>query len=271
MPSTASNDLRTALALKLRKRAVVTEVEPVFALLEDTLDDALNEHLPDSAGDFTALKPREHELVILLAWERVCFSRASFYAPQASLNSKSGNVGFGSDRDTPFEKNTKLAKALREQYIALRDNQQANSNEPDNLDPAGDITVGELFRTDDVLGVTVPLTGTPPLLPVKLTLDSAVITGGAIVRWTTCEADDFLDLRILVSSSSGIYQDWNSDGKNGLPYCSADAEQVFKTPNNRGRAIKLVDLPVGSYFVVAVVVSRTNEVAYSNEITFTVA
>lgn len=268
MPTSAQ--IKASLSEKLINRATITQQEPVYSEVGSCLDDALNEHMPDAAGDYACLPSREHELVLLLAWERVCFSRASFYAPQPSLNLKSGAPGFGSDRDTPFKKCTDLAAVLRKRYELLSSTIKDRSAEDDDTNASGDITIGELVRADDVLGVVVPLSAAPRIRPVSLKLDSLVPGATeAVISWTSCPFDDYAETRVLLSQSAGIYQNWNSDGSNGVPYSSPASSTLFTTHDPKGRALKITGILAGvDYFVVVVVSSLRGDYAYSNELTF---
>lgn len=267
MPTSA--EIKTTLVTRLIAKAVVTQQEAVYAEVGSLLDEGYIEHLPDAAPNYTALEVRDYELVLLLGWERICLSRASFYAPQPSLNMKSGAPGFGSDRDTPFEKNTKLATLLRKRYETLRSAISENSDDDDDTNPSGDIFVGELIRHDDILGVNVPISAAPAITSPTAAL-GAISGNTAVVSWTGTKHDEYADTRVLLSNTAGIYQNWNSDGTNGVPYASSTSTVAFTTIAAKGRAIKLTGLVSGTYYLVVVVRSLVDDYAYSNELTFTI-
>lgn len=260
-----SSQIRSSLEASLIAQAVITQQEPVYAQVGALLDAALTEHAPDYLKDYAQLPLREYELVILLGWERVCLSRASFYAPQPSLNMKSGNPGFGSDRDTPFNKNTAFAKQLRQRYVELKGNLTANSHDRDDSNASGDIEVGELYRSDDTLNVKLPLRNAPVIQPVILQLQSQ-FAGGCVIRWSECADDDFLTAYVLHSTVSPINENWNSDGTNGIPFACADSNILFTTQDHVSRGLKVVELPAGTAYFCVVVKSRSGRYAFSNEV-----
>jgi hypothetical protein len=163
-----------------------------------------------------------------------------------------------------------MALLLRKRYDTLSSTISEHSEEDDSTNSSGDIFVGELIRRDDILGVSVPLSAALRITPPTATLGTVSGTT-AIVSWTGTKHDDYADTKVLLSSTAGIYQNWNSDGTNGVPYASSSSSVAFTTIEHKGRAIKLTGLSPGTYFLVVVVRSLVDDYAYSNELTFTIA
>ncbi len=265
--------VKATLITRLRNQAQINQQEAVFndtAVLNDVMDAALIEHDADLGIDtagYAALPVREEELVLLLAWIRVCYARASFAAPQPSLITP-GHMAFGSDRDTPLKKNLALAKALRERYDQLLSDLEGDESD-DAEGAAGDITVGEFYRTDEVLSTHVPLL-TAPQMPAPVIAQRAVGAGYAIIGWEKMSSSTFRELFLFQSSSAGIHEEWNNDGLGGIPFVKSTATQIYSTTDNIRKAAKITSLAAGTYYFCAAVRDSSGNYVFSNELTVAV-
>lgn len=265
----SSLEVKALLVARLKSRASVQDIEPVKVELPAIMDDALLEHTPDNALlDYLRLATFEHELVLLLAWARVCDARASLSAPQASIKTPGG---FGSDRDTPFYKNQKLAETLRARYQELKSRLAASSS---SENPSGDITVGDLYRRDEFIDTDVPLSTVPPL-PAPILSASSIVgqtAGGAelgsvVLDWPARALASFDGLVMFQSSAPGIYQSWRVDQNANVPQIAAAAEEIFRTTDSLRRGVKLSGLLAGTYYFLLAQRDTSNRYAYSNEVT----
>lgn len=267
--------IRDTIKSRLIGRAGISAQESCNTYLDSYLDEAVAEHdssyAPAGVADYSLLPVSEYELVLLLAWVRVCEFRASNAAPQPSL--RGVGAGFGSDRDTPFAKNMAMAKYLRQQYDNLKSTLESQESE----NGTGDITLGELYRKDDLIDAAVPLTVAPLLKAPTLSYASVVDvqTGGAdlgsvIVSWTAVLSEYFSELFLFKSSTAGIVQMWNETPASGIPFVSADASQIYATTDNFSKAVKNTSLAAGTYYYVMAMRDTNGRYSFSNEIAVTI-
>lgn len=271
MPST-STQIRDSLAARLKAKAGISDQEPCLQYLGDYLDEALVEHSGVIDPDFTVLPKREQELVILLGWVRVCEFRASNAAPQPSLrgfgSGAQAGAGFGGDRDTPFKKSMDMAKYLRDKYTDLRALLESGDD-----DGSGDITVGELYRRDELIDASVPFHTSPGLQAPLLSFLTAIgVTAGgadqgcAIFEWPATLAENFSLLTVFRASQAGIRQMWNADGVSGVPFILPTASKVYETSDNIAKGLKEKNLAAGTYYYVIVVKDTSGVWSFSNEV-----
>lgn len=269
----AANTVKEILKAKLISRAGVLPQEVIYANLTDYLDDAVVEqslsYLINGLPNYEAIPVRLYDLVVILAWIRVCEARASNAAAQPSL--KGVGAGFGSDRDSPFSKNMAMVKYLREKYSADRTLLETNESE----DGAGDITIGELYRPDELVDAGVPFRSAPaviaPVMSVGAILGVAAGTsagdegGSVILNWESVFSPYFDELLIFRSSTAGIYQSWNGEGSNSVPFVSTAATQIFSTHGNLARGLKSIGLSAGTYYYVLALRDTAGRFTFSIE------
>lgn len=273
MPTRTSETVKAELKAKLISEAQISTAEPVYTVLDDLLSNAYLEYAPASGLDFTLLDEsgKENELVIILAWIRVCDSRASSVAPQSSSRGTAG--GFGSDRDTPFAKNTALAKILRERYANLRAALAIGSTDAES----GDITMGELVRHDEYSNAQVPFRTAKnlaaPILsnrtPTAVSAD-ATLLGTVVLSWTKLSSEYFDELILLGSNTAGIYQDWNQSSSGPIPFSASDSSIMFRSTDNQQTATRITYLTAGDVYFVAAVRDTNGRYTFSNEIKVTI-
>lgn len=275
MPA-SSDQVRDTLRNRLIGRAGISAQEEVNPHLSDYLDEALEEHDTDyitpstGAADFTLLPLREYQLVIILAWIRVCEFRASSAAPQPSLRGFGAGAavgaGFGGDRDTPFNKNMKMVEYLRKQYDQL--SAQLEEDEETEIGN-GDITVGEFVRRDELLDVAVPLHVAPGLRAPTLSV-AASGAGTVTLEWGETLSEYFSQIYVFRATSAGIYQSWNRDGASGVPLIASAAIKAFDTTDNIARGLKIESLAAGTHYFLLAVQDIGGNWTYSNEVSATV-
>lgn len=267
-----SDQAKGELKTQLVGRAQIASSEQVSLQLDLILDQAYSEYAPSNVGDYLLLTKREYELVLILAWIRVCDSRASAYAAQASISG--AGAGFGSDRDTPFAKNSKLAKELRFRYSELL---ASLTTEEDG--DSGGITVGELVRHDDLIDASVPLSQAQPLRAPRLSSRSpttvsagGTLQGTVILSWTEVKSEYFSEAIIVINDTAGIAQDWNGAGNNDkVPNVATASSAVYRTTDSKTTATKLSYLAAGTYYFVLALRDANGRFTFSNEITVVIA
>ena len=282
----SSAQIAAALLASLVARGQFSSSEGVFNSLNTYVDDAYQEHQPDANMDYTLLPTNEYQLVVLLAWSRACVSRASFIAPQSSLKTGGGAM-FGSDRDTPFSKNLKLAEYLLAEYHRLKGAFAENASPVDDVEAAGDISVGDLFRKDELLDARTPLYIAPTMRVSSLavgaiTSDTGSGNGSVILSWAAMENNSYGELYLIQSPSAGIYQAWNLDGNavagtsatpsiagslTVIPFCSTLASIIYRTTDSFRRSAKVINLAAGTYYFTFAVRDTTSQYLYTNEVT----
>ncbi len=244
----SSLTVRALIVKQLYVNAGLGSNEPVYNAAPDLVDAAFMEHNSEAAmgGRYDLLSPREYELVGLLAWERVCLARASLAAPQSSV--KQSQVSFNADRDTPFEKNQKLATYLRARYNQLKAAYKAEAS----ASGESDIIVGELFRKEDTFNAVLPLSvGEQVTIPAIKVIDikqpALASATGRIVLSVDIAYREMVDTLFLYAhTASGIAQPWNPE----VPVIPA-ATLVGKTTDMRMRMFSFDNLLAGTYYFVA--------------------
>lgn len=269
-----SDEVFAAIKTSLIKRAEVQDVERVYGSLDLFINEALIEYKNADTADFSVLHVLERRLIVYLAWISVCYSRASALAPQASQKPGSNTgYGFGTDRDTPFNKCMSLATKLREQYDALKeefDSKYGDANGADGGDGSGDVEVGVLTRKEEYLSVTVPYKQANAV-PI-LTFESyAAGVGEVLLGWSKFDPANFQEAYVFRSSVAGIHQKWYHDGNSGVPFVAAAATKIYTTTDYLSKQIKQTALPAGTYYFVLVVKSINEVYTYSDELTLVVS
>lgn len=271
-----SAEIRTTLVARLKGKAGISDQEEVISSLPDFMDEALMEHdplyAPAGVANYTLLPLSEYELVLILAWIRVCEFRASNAAPQPSLRGIAGQgvgSGFGGDRDTPFKKNMDMAKYLRTKYDDLKAQLEADEDEQGS----GDITIGELYRKDEVLDIAVPMGSVPQLNAPALTVGDivgeaagAANLGSVVLLWNGVLSTYFSEFVVFRSSAANIKQMWNKDGVDGVPFINPGSTKVYTTTDNMTQGMKEQNLAAGTYYYVLLLRDSSNMWSFSNEV-----
>lgn len=262
-----SAEALTNLQSRLGKQAAVAESEAAYLLLRDFLEQALNEHAPHYVGDFARIaSPREKELVLLLAWERICIYRASQCAPQGTTQQSA--VTFNADRNTPFDKNMKLAKELRARYENLVA-KYAESDEDSSFVVSGDITIGSIYKDGEDVPMHVPIHGAPPPSTPSLEIMSMdSVNGTVVLRCLDIDPQYAAELYVFISTTAGIYEAWNYSGGGAvpIPFAREDAILAYQTTDTKRNVCKVTDLLSVKHFAVCAYRTVAGEWVYSAEI-----
>ena len=110
------SEVGSVLLERLIAEAGITSDEKAFwennnSILTNYLASAFRQH--GTVDSLAVLPTAQYDLVVILAWEKVCLFRANAFA---RASSQSAPQGFGQNKDTPYYKNTLMAKELRERY-----------------------------------------------------------------------------------------------------------------------------------------------------------
>lgn len=265
-----------ALREKLRKQAKINQLrneklgnEEIDAYLRD----AIYEHAPSLNGSFESLPESNDQLVILLAWIQVCYTRASMYTSETDV--KGPGDHFSHEAKSPVDKNLKLAAALSERYMLLRA-KLVDDGEVSEVEGISDVTESTLYRRSDITD-----TSTHTIDPIA---DAAVLTNAtpvadgdnpgtyyAILTWTRSRVPDFYEYIAFKSLNEGIYEPWNYNEASSLKGINDGAGSIFNSTDRDDVGLKVIGLqPATTYYFLLVTADRNRRFAYSNEVTVTV-
>ncbi len=231
--------------------------------LEGHLTDALREHNP--SYEFGVLPVAEEEPVILLAWIRVCNSRAAQWAQAANTG---GQATMQQDNETPFSKNLKLAKFLREQYTALVVSLGISSR-------FSGISVSTVTAQDGWVEAEVPLalSRTPPVPTLSLAAGESKAVGTTyIIKWTVERYENFQEWRLFHMVTENVSTDtlrhaWNQDSDSGTPQLNNLADLLKTISDQQISTLKAVNVDkTKRNLFLLVAVSRSGLFSYSNEL-----
>lgn len=252
MPSIA--DIRAQLKLD----AQIQDSEGItHAMLDSYISDALKEH--NAAYTIDTLPVKEVELVKILAWVRVCLTRAS---NAVNLSDLSGTQGYGQDRNTPYRKNIDMAASLKERYAEL-----APRLTQATIVPEGVVVVSSVHLSAPEIDAPVPFN--PPVLPPLpvLTVTTPTATE-AVLSWTVQSFSFFAEFIIVALNhdTDSLLQEWNFNSVSTIPKIHDSAQILYRSYTPSLRSIKVTSLDRATKLRFAVVVrSQTNEYTVSNE------
>lgn len=213
---------------------------------------------------------REIFAVVLLSWADLSFMRASNFAAQASINS---NSGYGSDRDTPFDKCLRLQKELMKQYAAQCSSLGIVSTYSESSPEIGDVAV----ISADSEGATVPseVASLPPA-PDLSAVDLQVQADDTLrVKWSPWRNIGFLRHTLLHRvGTSPILDASLTNEELGIYGVNNDAEVVASVTDVERNSVKFTGLDKTSGTVhrfVVVRFSKSGKYTFSNELTITQA
>lgn len=255
------------IASQLNTRARVQPSEGFdLSFLGQLVDAALIEH--NSSLTIDTLPDNQGECVLLLAWIRLCYDRASSIVNNPNVSSASS--GFGSDRNTPFQKNLQLAKSLRDQYISLCQSIGIDPSPEPNSIFVSSLIVSDPLKQD----MAVPLSAAPtPPSPVLSVVSSNLGSSEVIIAWTFSEFDFFKSFTLFnLQGTDPIRQDWNFSSQSSYPKINNIAQNLGTFYVEQLRSVKVteVDLTqVQRFILVATSLSQTY--SYSNEVVITPA
>lgn len=236
--------------------------------LEFFLSSSIVEHNSAYEVDGSDLPEPEVPLVMLLAQIQLCVFRANSWANQPST---SGGQGYGSDRDTPFNKNMSLAKYLRDEY----DNKSsAMGIMQDATMGSGDITLGVLTRVDENYAIRTPLRNDPTALaPVKLVSLNAAASTSADLRWNASADEVFYSYVLFYrAGTADLYVETNFNSATGIPKVADDAIKLFEKNNATVNSVKVTGLTANTaYRFMLVVLNANAKAVYSNTLDITTA
>jgi hypothetical protein len=245
-------------SLKLRSGLQTSE-----SFSDDNLSSIITEALRQHNQYLTiaTLPVVEEEPVVILSWSKLSLMRASRFAAEAST---SGASGYGSDKDSPFNKCLTLAKVLLETYKSLCEQLGIRTS-------GGSIVVSDLVVKDDRTDILVPYNevSKPPLIVLALASGESLSQGTTyILEWVTDYYDDFyLFVLFHMTGSVPIYQQWNYSSTTGVEMIHDSATQVASFDNCDTRATKVtgVDKTLTNRFLL-VCRGKALKYSYSNEL-----
>lgn len=234
------------------------------------IEDAVGQHNSSyqvTESDCTVPK-REKYPVILLAWSMLCFVRASKFATDPST----GQGGFNTDRNTPFQKCLTLAKELRSLY-----GQVCQSLGLTTYAGLGSVVQSDVVSENLDLEAMTPVElslNPPPITLVTVPSDKANSDGTLLVKWTQDVFENFAYVAIITmeGGTESILQLWNNNSKTGFPGLHDLAEVTGKIDDQRISQVKITDLTVSSGTVnrvLLVCVSKSGKYTFSNEVKLT--
>lgn len=206
---------------------------------------------------------KEEYVVTLLAWSLLCTVRATKFANEASIRAD----GFVSNRDTPFEKNLKLADLLRKRY-----EEQCKIIGLTIFAGAGPVRVSQALSVEADTGAMLPfdISQEPPL--VQLTSEGNIGSGTLILVFTTTLFDQFAARYVFHSSGSEpLHQPWNFASA-VFPGVDSAATKLMEIGDQRLRQIKLTNLvttPGTVHRFLVATKTRSDVNGYSNELVLT--
>ncbi len=227
--------------------------------LEVDFADSLIQH--NRLYSFASLPVNEEELVLILAWIRLCFRRAS---KSVMSPASSGTAGFIQNDDSPYKKNIDLANQLQKRYNALVASLPLESS-------AGGIVVTTVGILDSRSDRVLPPTATPTPPPVLLELaagESTSVGTTYILNWYTDKFDGYYELVLFhTTGSDALLQTWNFNSDTGVPRILNGASKSSSFTDQDLRSVKVTDInkAVTNRFIL-VQIGRGSKYTYSNEL-----
>lgn len=210
---------------------------------------------------------REQEAVVTLSLIDFTFIRLSALSLQPGITSQ----GFGSDRNTPFQKLKDYLKLLVDRY----DDIVAALGIPTYYG-AGTVTQSEVTVENLSLGAqtSIGLSLTPPEFNLYSTpSDHANSDGTVTLFWDNAPFDNFLCYFLYtVTGATPIFQPWNYDSIAGTPRILDTATKLFQYNRIDQQSALLTNLVVTSGTVnrfVLVIASKSGKYSYSDELVLT--
>lgn len=248
------------LLKRLKAEASIETSEGFDDELDLTVDieEAIERHNSSYTAD--TLPDNEVQLVMLLAWAKICYRRAAKFAKEAN---STGGQGFASDRTTPYNKCINLAEMLEKRYRASSDNLGITTS-------GTSIVVGSLVKFDTLINQITPRSqGAPPNLRLFVAAGESVSDGDTIIlQWDTREYQNF-DSFILFTTNDGnrIYELQNQHSATGYPRVRDSAVKVITITDCLQRAIIIsnIDKTVQNNFLM-LNKSASERYSYSNEL-----
>lgn len=235
-------------------------------IAETTIDryvaEAIGEHNAAYAIDASDLPAREVPLVKLLVGIKLTNLRASVWATKNNLTS---STGYGSDRDTPFNKLTKQALALRAEYDkkCAAMGIASGSGSDTSL-----IVQGQLSVVDSEYEFRTPYTNdkTPFVAPTLGIIGTAASTLLSLL-WNKCQETTFQSYVLFYKQGANVtmYDETNWDSDAGVPRIVDDALNLWSTNDVTKNSLKVTGLsPLTDYTFILAVSNRQNKWVYSN-------
>lgn len=175
------------------------------------------------------------------------------------------NGDFQTTRDTPFEKNEKLAKHWRELYSTECQRLGISS-----FAGARSISVTEMVAANPETGEMVPheISNEPPV--VNLDVPAVPVSGVTVLSFSTSAFSNFAIRYVFyITGSEPIYQPWNVPSI-VLPRINDAAEKLITATNQRQNSFKVQNLSMVSgstHRFLIVTETRSGIFGYSNEVT----
>lgn len=244
----------TALST-LRTNACIPSTEYTDTQLNVWLDDALNQHT--KVYTFDTLPARQIDAVVLLAWIKVCYARASKASMYFSISGREGSI----NKAEIVSNNLQLVTQLREEYITLCGRL--------GISAAPEIVVSDFEIMDESVGAETPTeVHQAPQVPVLVASDWAGTTvtlswGEAVPRNT------FSRYEIYFGTESGL-EDRTTLGEDNPVHLGVSATKatfIKSLTSIEKNCISIGDLnPAIDYYFVIVLVDINGRIAVSNEV-----
>ncbi len=227
--------------------------------LEVDIVDAISQH--NQFYNSETLPELEVPLVMLLAWAKVCYRRASRFAQQPN---DTGGQGFASDRTTPFNKNIKLAETLIQRYRFLVDSMGLSNT-------ATGIVQGRLTKFDSLINQITPRSlGVPPVVTLAVSAGESLTDGTTlIIEWVSRAYNNFTSFILFSKIGATILQKWNWESATGVPGINDSAIKVVTLTDASQTSLMLTGLDKTQVnHLLLVNRSSSEKYSYSNELIF---
>jgi hypothetical protein len=252
--------LESMLATLKEKAVIRTEESLSDPFLTSLLQEAIIEHNP--VYSIASLPTPEVYPVILLAWIKLCHTRASKEVNTSNIKGGGMSAPFSQENKTPYDKNMSLAARLREAYNHMMASMGGVVGTDKNTIAVSTIVVQSMITDALTPGFAAPYLPAPVLSKeaVEDEPDSIVLT------WTSANTSQFMNFILMFSMNEGIHESWNSRGKNSIPYVSSDSEKIWESSNQNQKTVKIEDLETGDNYFIVILKSADGRYSYSNEV-----
>lgn len=248
------------LVNRVRSDANVQDTENVDSKLPEWVLGAIQRHCPDYASS-PSIPTIHDEALITLAWESLCYFRASVHVntPESVERAPGMIMGKDANKTSPYGKNMDMAVKLRKRYSDIVAQMSTSG-------PGEEITQGKLFIESNISG-TIPAQFAPNIIVSLISEQQTPTT--VVLRWSFTSTPNFAEAQLYYTpDGSEIYQDWNGEENDfGVPKISDSAVKQLTVQDELLKAARMDSLtPAASYRFLVVVKATTGRFYYSNEI-----
>lgn len=239
----------------LRTNANILSTEYTDTQLNNWLDDALNQHT--KAYTFDTLPARQVDCVVLLAWIKACYARASKASLYFSVSGREGST----NKAEIVSSNLQLVTQLRDEYITLCGRL--------GISAAPEIIVSDVQILDESLNAETPIEAheapqVPVLVASNWTGTSVTLSWGESVPRNT-----FSRYEIYYGTEPGL-EDRTTFGEDSVVHLGVSATKAIfikSLTSIEKTCIGLTDLvALTNYYFVIVLVDINGRISVSNEV-----